>query len=220
MPKITALQSQEHDSARVSVYLDGRFGFDASLLLVSARGLVAGMEISPEEVDALMHDAEVENAYEKALGFLSYRPRSTREIQDYFKKRKADPDVTLAVVEKLERSGLLNDGEFARYWVENRQTFQPRGSRALRAELRGKGVGNDAIDEALQTFTDEEETAYRAGLKKATSLASLGERDFFQKVVAFLQRRGFPYDAAAKATRRLAVAVREEALEDDYPLDQ
>ena len=44
------------------------------------------------------------------------------------------------MVDRLEARGLIDDAQFAAYWVEQRQTFRPRGSRALRFELRAKGV--------------------------------------------------------------------------------
>ena len=41
--------------------------------------------------------------------------------------------------ERLRRDRLLDDRDFARYWVENRESFNPRGARMLSAELRQRG---------------------------------------------------------------------------------
>lgn len=172
-------------------------------MIVLARHLVEGRELSAEEIDSLQHDDAVERAYGAALNFLSYRQRSRREIEDYFRRKKTEPEICAAVVERLERTGLIDDREFARFWVENRQTFRPRGTRALKAEMRRKGLAGEVIDEALAELDDEEETAYQAGLKKASSWVSLGEREFHTKMLGFLQRRGFPYEPAAAASRRL-----------------
>jgi regulatory protein len=223
MPTITALETQQHDPERVNVYLDGRFAFGVSRMVAVARRLSEGLEVDGDLIEAAMRDDAVERAYGAALNFLSFRPRSHREIRDYFRKKQVEPDVVLAVTERLERTGLIDDREFARFWVDNRQTFRPRGTRALKAEMRQKGLDGEVIDEALEGLGDEEETAYRAGQKKARSLAASDEREFFRSMLGFLQRRGFPYPAASAAARRLyneaASRTASGDLEDTLPVD-
>jgi regulatory protein len=205
MPIITHLEAQKHDPERFNVYLDGSFGFGASLLLIVARGLAEGKALTDVEVEDLVLDDEVERAYGAALNLLSYRPRSRGEIDSYFRRKKSDPAIAQAVLGRLERAGLVDDHAFAEFWVRNRQAFRPRGSRALRAELRRKGLEGEIIDGALESLPPEEETAYEAGLKKLRSLRSLSERDFIVSMVGFLQRRGFGYAAAAGAAKRLSL---------------
>jgi regulatory protein len=209
MPTITSLEAQQHDDERVNVFLDGTFAFGVSAMVAVARGLHSGQVLSEVEVESLLHDESLERAYDAALNFLSFRPRSRREIEDYFRRKKVAPEASAVVVERLERSGLLDDREFARYWLENRQTFRPRGSRALKAEMRQKGLASDVIDEALEEIGDEEAPAYEAGKKKLRSLQRLEEREFQRKMVAFLGRRGFEYGVCAKVAKRLWTELEE-----------
>jgi regulatory protein len=203
MAVITRIETQKHDPERVNLYVDDVFYAGISTLLVLSHGLKEGAELSEADLEELRRDDEAERAHAAALNFLSFRPRSRREIEDYLRKRKVSEGAAAAVLERLERSGLLNDQEFARFWVENRQTFRPRGSRALRLEMWQKGLARDVIDEALETLPDEEETAYEAGRKKLHTYSRLNEQEFRRKMIAFLQRRGFPYEDAASATKRL-----------------
>ncbi len=84
-----------------------------------------------------------------------------------------------------------------------RQSFRPRGPRALRAELRQKGVDAETTTAALEpTIADQEDAAYRAALKRSQR-APLDERAFAQAMSAFLIRRGFDYDVVRTAVRRL-----------------
>lgn len=200
---ITAVEAQQKDPERVNVYVDGAFGFGASRMLAYAHGLAPGVQLSREQIDELQRDDRVERSYAAALNFLSFRPRSRGEIEEYFRKKKTDEDVVEAVVQRLERLGLLDDREFARFWVENRMAFRPRGTRALRLEMRQKGLEREVIDEALAEMGDETAVAYEAGMKKMRAYAGLEEGEFFRKMVGFLQRRGFPYEAAAEAARKL-----------------
>lgn len=203
MATITAIETQQRDPERVSIFLDGHFAFGSTAMVAAARGLRVGRDLSAEEIEALQAEDEVEKAFGAALNFLSFRPRSKREIEDYFRRRKLAPEIGTAVVERLERIGVLDDREFAHFWVENRQTFRPRGTRALKAELRQKGIEQEIIDDTLADLGDEAETAYVAGMKKARSYSTADEREFFRKMLGFLQRRGFPYGPAADASRRI-----------------
>src|SRR5688572_15407091 len=45
--------------------------------------------------------------------------------------------------------GMLDDETFARAWVESRDRARPRGERAIREELRTKGIDRETIDLVL-----------------------------------------------------------------------
>ncbi len=77
--KITAIEPQQRNPQRVNVYLDGAFAF--GLTRITAAWLQVGQEISEEKIASLQAEDANEIAYQKALHFLSYRPRSSREIR-------------------------------------------------------------------------------------------------------------------------------------------
>jgi regulatory protein len=105
-------------------------------------------------------------------------------------------------VERLKRSGLLDDQQFAETWVDNRSEFRPRSRRALAFELKQKGVPEETIDAAVEGL-DEEQMAYLAAQKKANKYYSLEWPEFKQKMYAFLARRGFSYEISAPVVSRL-----------------
>jgi len=123
--KVTALKFQKRNHDRVSVYLDGRFAF--GLPAIVAARLKVGQPLSAAEIAALQKEGGVEKYYERALNFLSYRPRSRAEIVTYLQRRGVPEAQIEAVIERLERAGFVDDTAFARFWVENRERF--RGSR-------------------------------------------------------------------------------------------
>ena len=200
LQKITALRLQKKNRQRVSVYLDGEYAFGLQTLV--AASLRVGQTLSAAEIEQLQKQDSVEVAYNKALGFLSYRPRSCAEVETYLKRHKVSPIVIQAVVDRLERAGLLDDEAFAQYWVENREAFRPRGRRSLRFELRRKGVSDAVIDKALEDV-DEAQSAYRAARKRAQRLSHLDYKLFCRRLGGFLQRRGFGYDVVKETVNRL-----------------
>ncbi|MGD8904204.1 MAG: RecX family transcriptional regulator [Anaerolineae bacterium] len=197
--KITALEFQKKNPDRVSVFLDGKFAF--GLPAIIAAHLKRGQVLSDAEIQSLEAEGAAETAYERTLNYLSYRPRSRAEVERYLQKRGLLEDQIAPVVQRLERAGLLDDEAFARYWVENRERHRPRGPRALRYELRQKGIANRTIDRALVSL-DVSDSAYRSARRKARQLAHLDRETFMKKLVAYLARRGFDYEIARETAGR------------------
>jgi regulatory protein len=199
MAEITALKAQKKNPDRVNVYLDGRFGL--GLPAIVAASLKVGQVLSAVELEAVKEQGAVEEAYNRALNYLSYRPRSRAEVVAYLQRRGTPEGQTAAAIGRLERIGLIDDEAFAQFWVENRERFRPRGLRALRYELRSKGVHDRAIEQAL-AGVDASVSAYEAASKKARQLRHADQQTFYRKLVDYLARRGFDYEIAREATER------------------
>jgi regulatory protein len=197
--KITGLEYQKKNPDRVSVYLDGRFAF--GLPSIVAVRLAPGQFLSDAEIETLQDEGAAESAYNRALDYLSYRPRSRAEIDTYLQKRGMSEGQIEGIIERLERAGLLDDGAFAEFWVENRERFRPRGLRALRYELRAKGLSDEIIEQALASV-DVSESAYQSARRKARQWEHLDQQMFHRKMVEYLARRGFEYEVAREAAER------------------
>jgi regulatory protein len=190
MPKVTALEVQKRNKERVNVYLDGEFAF--GLDLMAAAALRRGQDLTAAEIANLQAQDEVSKAVERALRFLSYRPRSESEVRRNLAKKPYPEPVIEAAIERIIRLGYLDDSAFANFWVENRDTFKPLSPRALRYELRQKGVAEEHIAAALVDL-DTQDAAYRAAQGRVRRYQQKTRTEFRQKLGAFLQRRGFNY---------------------------
>ena len=200
MRKITAIQAQKKDSKRVNIYLDGEFAF--GLARITAAWLQTGQTLDDEKIAKLQAEDSRERALQQAYLFLSYRARSEDEIRKNLRKHEYPEAVIEETLERLQRDGFANDKEFARAWIENRNTFRPRGRRALAMELRQKGIDDETIRSTLEGL-DEETLAYEAGLKKASRLRGLEWGDFRKKLGDFLSRRGFSYSVTTSTVKHL-----------------
>src|SRR5258708_3933024 len=175
---VTALEVQKRNKERVNVYLDGEFAFGLNLL--EAARLHKGQQLAESEIAALTSMDTVEQAYERALRFLGVRPRSIAEVRRNLTEKEIAAPMIDEVISRLEAQGYVDDGAFTQFWITNRQQFRPRSSRALRFELREKGVPNNIVDEALTEF-DGIEAAYQAAREKARRFRSLDQRAFREK---------------------------------------
>jgi regulatory protein len=200
MAAITALTPQKRNPKRVSVFLDGHFAF--GLPDVVAAGLRIGQTLDEAEMAALQDAATLEAARQRALRIISLRPRSAAEVRRNLTDHGFDEAVIGQVEAWLGTVNLLDDEAFAAYWVEQRETFRPRGAQALRQELRQKGVSADQIEAAVSEL-DELESARRAIGTRAERWRALDDVAFRAKIGRYLQARGFGYDVIRQVSREL-----------------
>jgi len=199
---VTALQVQQRNKERVNVYLDGEYAF--SLTLIEAVQLHKGQTLSEDEIATLRDSDAVNRAVDSAARFLANRPRSTTEVRRNLAKKDTPETVIDQAIARLEQMGYLDDTAFARYWLENRNTFKPRGPLALRYELRQKGVPDSIIDAVLEDGLDVDAAAYKAAQQKARRLRGLTRQQFQNKLGGFLQRRGFSYAVSRDVIEQIA----------------
>jgi regulatory protein len=197
---VTALEVQKRNKERVNVYLDHEYAF--SLNLMDAARLQKGQALTESQIAEMKADDEVAKAVDRAVRFLSYRPRSTQEVRRNLQEKAVDESVIETAISKLNTLGYLDDHAFARFWVENRMTFKPLGTTALRYELRQKGVPDTVIEEVL-TDLDTEAAVYAAASARLTRLQGQDQRTFKTKMSSYLQRRGFAYDVIRTVIARL-----------------
>jgi len=200
--EITAIKAQKRNRQRVSIYLDGEYAFGLSRFV--AGWLTPGRKLTEVEIEKLQQEDTYEIAFQKALQFINHRPRSIEETRRRLAEKGFEEEVIEATLNRLVEKSLLNDLEFSRLWIENRNTFRPRSDRLLAYELRLKGVPDDVIGQALESFGgDQTELAYQAGINKAKQCQQETRLDFQKKVGGFLSRRGFHYGIVKPTVEKL-----------------
>lgn len=132
--------------------------------------------------------------YNSSLRFLSYRPRSEKEVYDYLKKKakraEALEEIIIAqIMRRLIELNFINDLEFAKFWIEHRK----KAFSLLKMELLQKGVSKETILEAASEFDIDS--------KQEKLIEKLIEKKMYlpyEKLVAYLIRRGFSYEEIRK----------------------
>jgi regulatory protein len=201
---ITAIEPQQRDPERVSVFLNGAFAFGLPALVAVQESLRVGDELSEDQIARLRALDEQAKAVNAAMNLLARRPRSEREIRDRLKRKGYPPETIDAAVAKLEGWRYLDDEAFARFWVENREANKPRGRRLLEQELRLKGVDRKTIRQTIdETELDETSAALGLGRNKLRTYGKLEPAVARRRLGAFLVRRGYGYDVVKPALDQL-----------------
>ena len=197
---ITALERQRRQR-RLNVFVDGRFALSLALSLVQEKGLHPDMEVTEADLQALREEDERRSAYEAALHLLSYRPRSEKEMRFRLGRRGFAPEVVEETVKRLRRLHYLDDGAFAQFWTERRNSASPRSRSLIQSELRFKGIDAETASSTVEGL-DDEEAAYRAASKRLPTVAGLSRELFRRRLGGFLTRRGFAYDVVRRTLER------------------
>jgi len=145
----------------------------------------------------------IEKYFSLVYRYLTIRNRSEKEIRDYLQRKNADPDIIDAIVLKLYEQKFLDDEAFARGWVRSRAMFRPRGKRMLQMELQQKGIHKEIIEKVLseenEDVPDELTQARNLIGKRVAKLQGEPRQVIYQKVGAFLGRRGYGWDTIKRA---------------------
>ena len=120
---------------------------------------------------------------EAAARFLEVRSRSVHEVRRRLGGAGYRTELVDGAIERMTELGMLDDEVFARAWVESRDRARPRGERAIRDELRLKGIERETIDIVLGERRDRAAEAASAGEGDDTSPAS-ADRTAAERLVA------------------------------------
>ena len=104
MPVITSIKQQKNKN-RVNIYLDDKFGFGIDLDNFVLLHLKVNQELTEKEVEEIVKKAEFQKTYDKLLRFVMVRPRSEKEVTDYFRRKKVHESMHLKMLEKLKSYG-------------------------------------------------------------------------------------------------------------------
>jgi regulatory protein len=152
-----------------------------------------------------------------ALRFLEARARSVAEVRRRLTQAGYQVPLVDGAIERLVDLGMLDDAAFARTWIESRDRARPRGERALRQELRLKGLDGTLVDEALgergSAGSDADElAAQRVLTRHAAALARVSDpRARRQRAYALLARNGFDPETCGASVR--AFLAERDAVE-------
>ena len=143
------------------------------------------------------------------LRALTGAPKTRQQLADLLSKRGIPDDVAEQVLDRFGEVGLIDDAAFARAWVTSRQAGRGLARRALKAELRAKGVDGEVAEEAVALVDDQDEweAARRLVQRRVSGLRRVDRVTAERRLVGMLARKGYGSGLAAWVVR--------EALDED-----
>lgn len=139
-------------------------------------------------------------ATQRALGLLTRREHSRKELARKLKARGVADEDAQAAVDRLAGEGWQSDGRFAESVVRVR-AGSGYGPIRIRAELATHGLDRDAVAAALDTFEGDWAELARAQVLRRYGPAVAGDPGLQRKAADFLIRRGFDAGCVRAASR-------------------
>jgi len=208
---ITALTIQKKNPNRVNIFLDGEFSF--GMYVINAGKLRVGQLISEEMITGLKKIDQIEDGFQKALRFISYKPRTMSEVEKKLNEYDFDEDIISDVLKMVVEKGYVNDLQYAKNWVENRSIYKPRSKKLITWELKNKQISEDIISEATGDLVPEDKLASLAAEKYARRLSGYEKEIFIRRLSGYLIRRGFSFSTVKTTVQTTWDNLRQQIYE-------
>ena len=198
--------------------MEGQFSFALDESLLAKNMLVAGKSLTTNDIERLIKENEAGKLFDASLRFLSYRPRSEKEVKDFLAKKIARVEnikfteasqspAILQIITRLKKQSFLDDEEFADWWVKARTSSQPKGPYLIKRELAGKGIDKDIIEKAISKIKNQTELGRNVIEKKIKTWEKLTNLELKNKIYQHLARRGFDSAAIKEVIAQIAKKV-------------
>ena len=145
----------------------------------------------------------IAKAREICLNLLAVRARTRSELHTQLLRKGVPEEAADQVLSRLDEVGLIDDAAFAEQWVRSRHAYQGMARRALKVELRRRGVSDQLAAEAVSTVDSEAEESRARELvrKRLRTLGSAPELTMVRRLVAMLARKGYPEGLSYRVVR-------------------
>jgi len=144
--KITSILPTKNKK-NVTVIIGGE-KMSLSLDLVLQHGLHEGQSLDQETLDHILALERLSLLKRKAHNFISYKPRTTKQVTEYLLNEGADERNLILVTEFLKKFNYLDDRRYAKYYINDLYLKHPMGRKKVLNELLKRGVPRQiAIDE-------------------------------------------------------------------------
>lgn len=206
MPKVTSIKPQKRREEFSNIFLDGKFAFSLPSITLTKAGLHENQELSPEKVNSFIKESDFSLNFDRVLKFLSFRPRSEFEINEYLLKKGVGEETRKMVLEKLRQFKLLDDEAFAKWWLDQRSGSRPKGSRLVKFELRRKGIKKEIVDSLLaenRSSVTDAILAEKVAKKKLERLKNLPTLEIKKKLFSSLAQKGFSFEVIEETVAKL-----------------
>ncbi len=192
MNEITAITPQIKDKRRCNIYIDGRFYCGLTIETAVKNRLKVGQIIAPALLAEIQLESEKNTALDKAMTHLSATRKTEKQIRDFLSGKGYLSNVCDYVIEKLKGYGFLNDKEYAESYVE--ALAKKKGARAIRAQLRGKGLSQEDVDEAIENLDEDTQKQAASEILQKYMRNKTTDKETLQKAAKYLLGKGFDYE--------------------------
>lgn len=197
---IMKLTYQKGKADKIHISIDGEYAFTVDEMYFSSFYLKNGQDISPEDFAKLKEAVSIRRAYNCAVGLLSRRDHSEKELLGKLREKGFSDGATEAL-EKLKNSGYVDDERFCRFYAGELIRMKDYGKRRIEQELYRKGVSREIVSAVLEEF--DFDSAALADIIKRKYLSKMSDEKGKRRAIDALMRRGYSYSEIRNALAQI-----------------
>ena len=186
---ITEIKRKSHSKNIYQIYLDNKFWAEMLDETVVKFDLKTGKDLYEKTAEAILTSSKLPLAMHLCLNLLDRSSKTKKEILDYLLSKGISMDVAEKVSKKLEDYGYIDDQKFAENFVLYKKN---KGKKALRFELKMKGVDEEIINEVLEKIEDQKDVIFSLAQKFLKNKKTAP--DLKQKLFRHLASKGFEFE--------------------------
>ena len=146
--------------------------------------IAVGKEIDEEEYYTTIYPVLKKRAFARLMHILEKSFKSENDIIKKLKLSFYPEEAIKEAIEKAKKFGYIDDDRYAERYIN---TYKDKYSK-----MKLKGINKEIIDNALESFTVDEEPMIKKLLNKKHYFET-EEPDKKQKIIASIMRQGFKY---------------------------
>lgn len=196
--QITEIKSKPHQKGIYQIWVDGKFWAEVLDETIVKFGLCSGKEFSTDFLAEVFTLSRRPLALHLALNHLERYIKTKKQIKQYLFEKGFSVDDVDFVVWRLEELQILNDKKFAEYYVSSHTT---KGKRALRFDLKMKGVADEIINSTLENLQSQDNVLLALAEKFARNKPH--DQKLKEKLLRHLVDKGFGFEESKVAINKV-----------------
>lgn len=151
------------------------------------------MKLDKNNLPGLIKKNNEKRAFQLAVHYLSFRPRTEHEMSTYLIKKGYENAIIDKILEKLSYYKYLDDRQYAADYISNAIRAQKKSSNIVKSELIRKGISIKVIEDCIPMFSCEInlKIAKKISSKYFYQKSNLPYRQLKNKLSRLLVRKGF-----------------------------
>lgn len=190
------------------------FSNSASYMLTVSDWVEIGLKlneiVSEKQMLEVERRARSVEAERTAVAYLTNRVKTSSQVKTYLVRKGVEDDVIEQVIARLQRRGIVNDEQYAAWFIERESGRMSR--RQLFSKLLQRGISRDIVKQALGEHVPdgaEHDVALRTATKYVRQKGLPTSRNERLRLMQNLARKGFASDLIQRVMSEL------EQMDDD-----
>lgn len=150
------IKYEKKSNNQYKIYLENNQTITLYDDVILKNNLLYKKEITKDILEQIDIDNYNENIYNKCIKYISFRLRSTYELEEYLKKNQVEEELSILIINKLKQNNLLNDEVFTKAFIHDKFNFTTMGPYRIEKELIKHKIDSNIIDKYINEILPSE----------------------------------------------------------------